>query len=285
MLAHGTIGGEIKELRKARKMTQSQLAERVGVTTQAVSKWECGGTPDAELLPDIATALGVSVDTLFGLSNEVKRDPFRSLAYDISRLPEEERFRRTIQYALSALIATAGIESLNDLIPLVTGVKEWKGKEHLMRMLEGRGFSVGNLTDGKQYFFAVYNPEEGYDGHLADQEHYRKLFAQLSRESVFRILLFLMHRHSAAAVLTGVIAKGVSLSEPEAEQYLTELEEAHLVVRRAVEGESGPLSAWSLVNDLHLLAVLILLRDIIEEQSMMINLDLLAAEGGALLRK
>ena len=47
-------------------ITQEQLGNLVGVTCQAVSKWERGGVPDAELLPSQSRALAVSIDTLFG---------------------------------------------------------------------------------------------------------------------------------------------------------------------------------------------------------------------------
>lgn len=55
-----------KKYRTQKGLTQEQLGQLLGVTTQAVSKWERGGTPDAELLPDISQALGVSIDALFG---------------------------------------------------------------------------------------------------------------------------------------------------------------------------------------------------------------------------
>ncbi len=56
----------IKKYRLAAGLTQESLGERVGISGQAVSKWETGETlPDTALLPDIAEALGVSIDRLF----------------------------------------------------------------------------------------------------------------------------------------------------------------------------------------------------------------------------
>ena len=60
------IGEQIKKIRTEKGITQEQLGELIGVTTQAVSRWERGGTPDAELLPRISDVLGVSTDSLFG---------------------------------------------------------------------------------------------------------------------------------------------------------------------------------------------------------------------------
>ena len=50
-------------MRKAKGLTQSELGERLGVSFQAVSKWERGETlPDTALLPDLARVLETSVD-------------------------------------------------------------------------------------------------------------------------------------------------------------------------------------------------------------------------------
>lgn len=57
------IGEKIKQLRKARGVTQEQLANSIGVTFQAVSKWENGITlPDIALAPALAGYFGVTMD-------------------------------------------------------------------------------------------------------------------------------------------------------------------------------------------------------------------------------
>ena len=55
----------IKQLRKQKGVTQEALAEHMGVSIQAVSKWECGlSYPDIEFLPVLASYFGVSIDLL-----------------------------------------------------------------------------------------------------------------------------------------------------------------------------------------------------------------------------
>ena len=61
------IGDKIAKYRKLKGYTQEQLGELVGVSGQAVSKWEHGGVPDTYLLPTISKVLGVSIDALFGV--------------------------------------------------------------------------------------------------------------------------------------------------------------------------------------------------------------------------
>ena len=63
---HMNIGKNIKQLRQQRNLTQEQIALQLGVSYQAVSKWENdANTPDIELLPKIADLFDVSIDSLF----------------------------------------------------------------------------------------------------------------------------------------------------------------------------------------------------------------------------
>ena len=67
----------IKTLREGRKLTQRALAEAVGVTDKAVSKWESGrGLPDISLVEPLAAALGVSVAEL--LTGDVRQNTNRA---------------------------------------------------------------------------------------------------------------------------------------------------------------------------------------------------------------
>ena len=64
---------KIRQLRFRSSLTQEQLAERLSLSPQAVSKWETGAAmPDISLLPDLAEVFGVSIDELFDLTAEQK---------------------------------------------------------------------------------------------------------------------------------------------------------------------------------------------------------------------
>lgn len=63
-----TLGKRIAALRKAKGWTQEQLAAQLGISAQAVSKWENDiSCPDISILPALAALLGVRVDTLLGV--------------------------------------------------------------------------------------------------------------------------------------------------------------------------------------------------------------------------
>ena len=66
-----TIGEKIRKLRRDKNMSQNELAEILGVTNQAISKWEKDiSNPDVSLLPDLAACFGVAIDDLFEYSKE-----------------------------------------------------------------------------------------------------------------------------------------------------------------------------------------------------------------------
>ena len=68
-----TLGGRIAEKRKARGLKQDELAERLGVSAQAVSKWENDiSCPDIMTLPQLAEILGCSIDELLTGKEEAR---------------------------------------------------------------------------------------------------------------------------------------------------------------------------------------------------------------------
>lgn len=77
-----TIGKKIADLRRERGFTQEELAERLSVSPQAVSKWENDlSCPDIMLLPALGDLFGVSVDTLLS----------RERAPDVQLLPADRK--------------------------------------------------------------------------------------------------------------------------------------------------------------------------------------------------
>lgn len=66
------IGERICALRKQCAMTQEALGERLGVSGQAVSKWENGGIPDTYFLPLLAEVFSVTTDELLGIEPSTK---------------------------------------------------------------------------------------------------------------------------------------------------------------------------------------------------------------------
>ena len=85
------FGKRIKNFRLRRDLTQERLAELLGVSAQAVSKWETGAScPDISLLPQLSAALGVTLDELFATSDETHLARIDQMIEDGSALSEED---------------------------------------------------------------------------------------------------------------------------------------------------------------------------------------------------
>ena len=77
------LGNQIKALRVQRGVTQETLAAALGVSPQAVSKWENqAAAPDIQLLPAISAYFGVTIDALFALSDETRMERIQNMLWD-----------------------------------------------------------------------------------------------------------------------------------------------------------------------------------------------------------
>lgn len=84
------IGKKIKQLRYRAGWTQEQLAEKLSLSAQAISKWENSvSMPDISLLPLLAEAFGVSIDELFDLTAEQKLNRIESRLEIEEELPAD----------------------------------------------------------------------------------------------------------------------------------------------------------------------------------------------------
>jgi len=94
------IAKNLRQLRIAKSITQEELAERIGVTGQAVSKWERDECyPDITLLPGLANFFGITVDKLIGMG-EINDDTVkRNIAGKVSELSQAKKYREAAAYA------------------------------------------------------------------------------------------------------------------------------------------------------------------------------------------
>ena len=93
------IGNKIKQLRLKSGLTQEQLAAKLGISAQSVSKWETEVTmPDISMLPLLSNELGVTIDELFDLSVEQK------LSRIERRLDIEEEFPDSVFHEFESFL-------------------------------------------------------------------------------------------------------------------------------------------------------------------------------------
>lgn len=102
-----------KKLRKQRELTQEQIAEMLGVSSQAVSKWETNTSyPDISLLPIIADYFGVSVDYLLGHETGKWLEAIDEACAKADESIKEKRYMEAIPPLREMLIQHPGNEKL-----------------------------------------------------------------------------------------------------------------------------------------------------------------------------
>lgn len=167
------LGEKIRELRKKEMRTQEELAEALGVTNQAVSRWETNGAyPDMEMIPAIANYFGVSIDDLFGYHGE--RD--RKVNELIARIDACQ------------LDYKGDTSEIDECITLLrSGLSEFPGNEKIMFKLA----QVLSIAGWRRHWEWVYYDDEGYRRHDYDrhkENHYWaeaiKLFESLIHSSM-----------------------------------------------------------------------------------------------------
>lgn len=121
-----TLGEKLSEKRRAKGMTQDEVAEKMGVTAQAVSKWENDlSCPDITLLVPLAELYGTSVDVLLGrveesaavLVPEEQRKPFDKLLLRIRVDSDDTHVKVNLPMPLVKFMLEAGMtmNTLNEI--------------------------------------------------------------------------------------------------------------------------------------------------------------------------
>lgn len=145
------IGTQIRELRRRDGLTQDALADILGVTAQAVSRWESGGSyPDMEIVPAIANYFGITIDELFGYDDERSKK--------IDELVEKIDFMN---------FQNNGVDiNIDECLALARGALiEFPGNERLMLCLASVLYNAGYVRYGEYHLI----DDEGYDVYDVDQ--------------------------------------------------------------------------------------------------------------------
>lgn len=210
------IGEIIAALRKEKSVTQETLAMAVGVSTQAVSKWERGGWPDPELLPGIADYFGVSIDTLFGRITPASADMERAIMAAITNAPREQRMQTAYELCWGMEKAMAGVIAPFDV--RIEKTSELEG--HYSSVRADDGYTMMALGTRKPYFFIA---PKGTGGTKCSSEDFTRLFALLSEKDMFAALCYLHHRTNNHAFTEKLIMDAIGVDEKRAKEMISVL--------------------------------------------------------------
>ena len=135
-----TIGSRIAKFRKGKNLTQEELANQVGVSSQAVSKWENDAScPDISLLPQLCKVLGITTDELLtGKNDEVKLVPVdqrKSLDALTLRIKVDSAQGDKVRVNLPMSLVKVGLEMGMDISGSVSGMENLKNVD-LNKILE-----------------------------------------------------------------------------------------------------------------------------------------------------
>lgn len=199
------IGKYIKKYRIKKGITQEELGRLVGVTTQAVSKWERGGVPDASLIPSIADTLDVTTDMLFGRSGTDKTE--NMIIKELRLLDSKARFKKAflLLYAIGAGLSDFGIDNIKaeDL----EDIKTKNGKSYYSRMCVDEGIIDARMNSDSRYCFMMGEPEEGLAKFFENTDKLSDVFSLFSDKDILKILFFMYSRQNFPVTLSVISEK------------------------------------------------------------------------------
>ena len=111
------IGKFISECRKNKNLTQLQLAEKLGITDRAISKWECGKSmPDASIMLELCDILGINVNELLsGEKNIMENNDQKNEQLLLDMTEELERKSKTIWTSMWIIMSVCIIALLGGM--------------------------------------------------------------------------------------------------------------------------------------------------------------------------
>ena len=251
------IGEQIKKYRIQNKYTQEKLGSIVGVTTQAVSKWERGGTPDAEVLPLLADALGVSIDALFGRE---ERDVQLLLTKKLSTTPSGEAFRQAFNYCWSFIPGLTGDGSFSENFyesfiehPDKQGDQDG---DFLAKLLLDDGLTMARLSNDFRYFFLMVRPhDDSVLSHFESEDAIRQVFALLADKKILKTLYYL-YKVSNIPVTAQLISQGTGLELSEVERCMKALCDKKIVHPMKIASVDGEINSYIIRFEANVLPLL-----------------------------
>lgn len=259
----------IAALRKEKGLTQEQLGQLVGVSAQAVSKWEKGGAPDVELLPALADTLGVTMDTLFGRSAEKAEDISQVLSRWLEDVPAEKRLNCMFELLVSSFPHLACMDSvisdiLNPMAAVLPSCYITNGAWMRSGLFLEQGMAGGIFSEDFPLYLLLPEPPAGYASQFAPTENYRALFSLLSRAGALELLYYLYSHENAFYTVTA-LSDRTHLSLEQLTPILEDMERCHLVRKNTIETQAGSEPVYAFHDNGGLVPFLYLARWFMEK--------------------
>ena len=242
-----TVGKVIKELRKERKLTQEALGEAVGVSSQAVSKWESGsgGMPDIELIPAIADFFGITTDKLFGRDIVTFDNIEMIVAEYVASLDKDKIYKAWFNLFWTAQKAMLGMMPSNSMTieQMNTDKNDEQGHYSLINDENKDGLSLLSLAENEQYAFLMRKPTD-YSKLILPTEAYQELFAVLSDIDCLNALLFLYKRENSKFT-EKLLMENLNITEDKAQEVVVLLIKYNFLNAEELELDDKMMTIYS----------------------------------------
>lgn len=258
-----TIGKQISLMRRERGIKQEELANYVGVSTQAVSKWENGGVPDVELLPQIADFFSVPIDFLFGRNMSDYGDLHSALIEKISDTPPEQRFNQVFSYCFDMEQALFGERSSIRRSIEVYEKEIPESEQHSSSVLTDYGFTRMGIANRLQYFLIVPETKDTEAAYFNGID-YPSFFKDFSDRDFFNACVFLSKRDHKKAFTPALLIKNLEITPEKANDILKMLSKYNLISSTQIEMDDEIQTVYNFRPSPAFIALLIFAREIID---------------------
>lgn len=260
-----TIGKQIASLRKEKGIKQEELANFVGVSIQAVSKWENGGVPDTELLPKIADFFSVSVDSLFGRNITDYRDLQSALMDKIQNTPREDRFKLVFNYCWDMERAIMPFFGKNGKCSIEDFEQGMEGSGQIYSsVIDNNGFTRMGIANRSQYFLIVPDPKNTDDAYFNGID-YPAFFRDFADEDVWNACVFLNKRDYKKAFTTSLLVKKLGIDAEKAGVVLAILNKYKMVYATQIEMDDEMQTVYHFAPTPSFIGLLIFAQELINK--------------------
>ncbi|MBO4878267.1 MAG: helix-turn-helix transcriptional regulator [Ruminococcus sp.] len=243
--------------RKALGMTQEQLASRLNVSPQAVSKWENSSYPDCEMLPRLAAALNVSLDTLFGIRiKDAELDLEQLVTDEIRTIPHDKRPQFFMALMYSAL---CGCNQSSDDVGRIRDSYE---NETFSQLKTDRELAIARLNPDLRYFCFMEIPDAGVNSYFGDTTNMVRLFNTLADSDAIRIISYLGASARNKMFSAETISEKLEIPCEKVQNTIDRLDRLGMVWRVSADIADKPVILYGYSHSIPLTLILVLAKSI-----------------------
>ncbi len=257
------IGKNILQLRKEKGIKQEELANFVGISTQAVSKWENGGVPDTQLLPKIADFFKVSIDSLFGHTINDYGNLKSVLMKTVNDTPNDEKIKCVLNFCFDmekAMMPNLEYVENGSIEDYEKGLEACE--QQYSSMTFDNGFTRMGIANRSQYFLLV-SDAKNCDTAYFDGIDYTSFFKDFSDKAFFNTCVFLNKRDFLKAFTLNYLIKNIGITTEEAEEIVKKLQKYNMISGTQIEMDDEVVTVYKFRPTPSFIALLIFARELI----------------------